>query len=133
MKRCSISTLLVVALFNFTISANAATYLMAPNSLGDYEFPPNQPVTVSNPLFFSIEARCKMINKQQDVILKFSMLKKSGILQNLRSGEVYHLSTGQSAKTSVLNNDVIEIKAKGFAKVEFINTGTHTINAKCNM
>ncbi|ODN42420.1 hypothetical protein BGC07_05080 [Piscirickettsia litoralis] len=112
--------LLGIAVLGLFTAASYAT----PQISSTYTFEPNKPVTINNPLFFSISASCK-ISVANPVTLHGVMLKGSGKLNGK--------NVGSGLDEIVNNGDVMSISASGLAKVQITNTGSDTVTADCSL
>lgn len=91
-----------------------------------YDFYPQQPVSLENPLIWSLEARCTMSTDGEHV-LSGTMKRKSGSINGQR------LKQGQSTFVLVHNKDEIQIAADARAKIEITNNGTTKVRATCRI
>ncbi len=93
--------------------------------IGNYEFEPNKPVDISNPLLWSIKASCKISTTDESDHLKGVMKKGSGTL----NGQ----SVGAGVELDLKNGDTLTITATYLASVEITNLGSNTVSASCSL
>ncbi len=93
--------------------------------IGNYEFEPNKPVDISNPLLWSIKASCKISTTDESDNLKGVMKKGSGTL----NGQ----SVGTGVELELKNGDILTITATSLASVEITNLGINTVSASCSL
>jgi hypothetical protein len=93
--------------------------------IGNYEFEPNKPVDISNPLLWSIKASCKISTTDESDNLKGVMKKGKGTL----NGQ----SVGTGVELDLKNGDILTITATSLASVEITNLGTNTVSASCSL
>lgn len=114
-------TLSFALLFGLTQGASAQG--MASRS---YEFPPNKPTAVDNPVFWELSVKCKMNTPDAENLLIGKMKKKSGKINGVK------LKEGQETSVVIKNNDTLHIVSDGSARVEITNKGNSTVKARCS-
>jgi hypothetical protein len=95
------------------------------NDLGDFDFPPNKPVEISNPLLWTVSAICDLKTADSNDSVIGEMLKGNGSLDGK--------DIGKGTELSVKNGDAMTIGASSWAKVRITNKGQNTIHARCRL
>ena len=95
-------------------------------SIGHYDFAPNTPVKIDNPLLWGISASCHLHTVDAADQIKGSMLKGSGKIDGKDVPK-------EGLSVTVANNDTLTIYATALASVNIINTGTSTVSADCGL
>ena len=115
----------------FLLSALGVSFLL-PNSTyasitRTYHFPPNQPVTIQNPLYWDLDTHCKISSDDQADRLEGTMIHKSGLINGIK------LKQGQNISVTVHPNEDFHLQAEYKAVVQIINYGNSTVSAKCRI
>jgi len=94
--------------------------------LGTFDFLPNTPQTINNPLFWSISASCALTLTDASDVIKGVMTAGSGSLngQDVPAGGL---------SLTVKNGDTLAITASAEAGVEITNIGANTVHAQCGL
>mgnify|MGYP000287742358 CR=1 FL=1 len=95
------------------------------SSIGHYVFVPNKPVTIKNPLFWSVSATCTLTTQDASDTLSGKMLSGSGKLNGK--------DVGSGLSVQVKNDDKLKIWASGRAEVQITNLGQSPITANCGL
>lgn len=119
--------LIVGTLGLFSHYACATTEHFINNATMSYEFvlPPNDPQIFTNTWFWTLEAKCTIISKQENMPFSFTMLRKNGTLNGVA------LVKGDAMDMIVNHGDVLHITAASGGRVELVNRGEETIKASC--
>ena len=92
-----------------------------------YEFAPNKPVVLENPLFWGVNLICSMDIKDSETFITGLMKKNGGEI----NGQT--LKEGQSVTVLLRHKDILTITAERRAKVEITNQGVSTVVANCTL
>jgi hypothetical protein len=95
-------------------------------SIGHYDFAPNTPVTIANPLLWSISASCHLHTTDAADQIQGSMLKGSGKIDGKDVPK-------DGLSVTIANNDTLTISASALASVKIVNTGKATVSADCGL
>ena len=95
-------------------------------SYDSYDFVPNVPQTISNPLFWGISASCTLTSPDASDVLTGKMTAGNGTL----NGQVV---PAEGLTLTIKNNDVLAITCSEEAGVELTNLGTSTVHAQCGL
>jgi len=106
-------------------AANASQYAMTIDQ--NYQFPPNEKQSISNPLFWKVTISCKVATPDSEDKLYAKVIKKSGKINGQK------LKKGETLTLPVKNGDKFTIEADGSAKVEITNLGHSLLKAKCSV
>ena len=98
--------------------------MLSVNDIGKYDFLPDNPVDISNPLLWKISASCTLHDDQENTI-QGRMIKGTGSLNGINVGE--------GLSVSVKDGDQLKITASALAKVEITNKGTSNVHADCGL
>jgi hypothetical protein len=93
--------------------------------LGNYDFQPNIPVDINNPLLWQIKAKCSIKATDDSDQVKGVMKKGTGTL----NGQ----SVGSGVELTLKNGDTLSLTASALAAVEITNLGTNTVSASCSL
>ncbi|KTD30601.1 hypothetical protein [Legionella israelensis] len=109
----------------FSVNAYAETHILVEGMTVEYDFPPNVPQTLTNSLFWTVKATCKI--DTPDVIDElFALgLKKKGTVNGIK------LSENQTLALSVHSGDKLKISADSGASVQITNRGKSRLKATC--
>lgn len=105
----------------FSITTNALT---AGITL-EYDLLPNEAQIFINPMFWAIEAECKISTEDSSDELRAEVLAKKGKINGIT------LDKGGVINLVVHAGDKLKIGADSGAKVQIINLGEHTVKATC--
>jgi len=92
----------------------------------EYELPANDPLVISNILFWQIKAVCVITSENLGNPLSVKMLRKTGSVNDTL------LATGESMGLTVQPGDIFNVTAESGAKVQLVNLGDKTIKATCS-
>lgn len=92
----------------------------------EYELPANDPLVISNILFWQIKAVCVITSENTGNPLSVKMLRKTGSVNDTL------LATGESMGLTVQPGDIFNVTAESGAKVQLVNLGNKTIKATCS-
>ena len=95
------------------------------NDIGSYDFAPNSPVSISNPLLWSINASCNLKTSDTSDVINAKM--------NRGTGKVNGNAIGSGSAVSVKNTDILTIQASALAQVQLTNTGATNVHADCGL
>ncbi len=109
----------IVAFGMIILIANCGKF----EDIGSYNFEPNKPLDISNPLLWTVKAKCKIQTTDESDTLKGVMKKGTGTL----NGQ----SVGAGVNLELKNGDSLLITASALASVEITNLGTNVVAAKC--
>ncbi|KTD63297.1 hypothetical protein Lsan_1415 [Legionella santicrucis] len=91
----------------------------------EYELPSNDPQEFVNYMFWTIEAKCKIITEDDNDDLLVEALAKKGKVND------FSLATGEFLQITVQPNQILKLSADSGAKVRITNLGQHTVKASC--
>jgi hypothetical protein len=95
------------------------------DDLSSYDFMPNTPVVIANPLWFGISGKCTVKTNDTSDVIVGSILKGSGTLNG---------QTITSATTlTVKKGDTFTITASASAEVSITNKGKSNVHADCSL
>lgn len=110
-----------------TTNAFSTTYSTFRQGLAmEYELPANDPLVISNILFWQIKAVCVITSENTGNPLSVKMLRKTGSVNDTL------LATGESMGLTVQPGDIFNVTADSGAKVQLVNLGNKTIKATCS-
>jgi hypothetical protein len=89
------------------------------------ELLPNEPQSFFNPLSFTIRLNCTLISQESEIQLAFSILRKSGTINNVT------VNAGDTITMSFMPNEQVELSALPGGKVELTNIGEEAVTASC--
>ena len=92
-----------------------------------YRFPPNQPVTIQNPLLWDLDTHCKISSNDSADSLEGTMIQRNGRINGTK------LTQGQNLSVTVHPNEDFHLQADYKAVVQIINHGESTVSAKCRI
>jgi hypothetical protein len=92
----------------------------------EYELPVNDPLIISNILFWQIKAVCLIISDPPGTPITVTMLRKTGSVNDTP------LATGDSIGLTVQPGDIFNVTADSGAKVQLVNLGSKPIKASCS-
>ena len=89
------------------------------------EFPPNQAISILNPLLWKVKVTCTVQSSDQSDVLIGKIIKGSATLngQNLSDGTQIEVRSG----------DKLSITASGLGKFEITNLGQNTVITPCGL
>jgi hypothetical protein len=125
LRKISLGLLCLAASINTSSYAIENNPIQSQSITMEYELVPNKPELFTNYMFWSIEARCKIISEDESDALNVTALAKKGKINDVP------LSAGQSIQITVHHNETLKLGADSGAKVEITNLGTHTVKASC--
>jgi hypothetical protein len=94
-------------------------------NIGDYNFLPNQPVQINNPLLWTVKANCKIITIDKSDVLKANMKYGTATL----NGNVVK----DGIEVNLKNGDSLAITASSRAQVVITNNGANRVTASCGL
>lgn len=103
------------------------THVMQMGSGYDFELPPQQPQTLSNPFVWEVTAICTVSSDAEDFMASFKVIRKKGTLNGKK------MSAGESAQLMLHAKDKIKITAVAGAEMELTNLGEKTARAECTI
>lgn len=110
-----------------TTNAFSTTYSTFRQGLAiEYELPANDPLVISNILFWQIKAVCVITSENTGNPLSVKMLRKTGSVNDTL------LATGESLGLTLQPGDIFNVTADSGAKVQLVNLGEKTIKATCS-
>ena len=92
-----------------------------------YHFPPNQPVTIQNPLYWDLDTHCRISSDDDADRLEGTMVHKNGKINGVR------LKQGQNVSVTVHPDEDFHLQAEYKAVVQITNYGNSTVSAKCRI
>ncbi len=92
-----------------------------------YHFPPNQPVTIQNPLYWELDTHCSISSDENDNTLVGRMVRKKGKINGTP------LEEGHDITVTVHPDDDLHLEADYKAIVQITNYGQSTVSAKCRI
>ncbi|AUH73664.1 Uncharacterised protein [Legionella sainthelensi] len=92
----------------------------------EYELPSNDPQEFVNYMFWTIEAKCKIITEDENDDLLVEALAKQGKVNDAP------LSKGEVLQITVHPDQILKLSADSGAKVKITNLGEHTVKAICS-
>jgi len=92
-----------------------------------YEFEPNRPNAIDNPLFWQLDTQCLIVTMEGENLLKGTMKRNNATINGR------YLSEGESTTLTVRNKEFMHIVADRGARVEIINFGKKTVTATCKI
>lgn len=92
-----------------------------------YEFYPNIPTQVENPLFWTLDTLCTISTPDERDSLTGKMMRKTASLNGSK------LKTGESMVLDVHHADVLHIRADYGAKIQITNHGYSLVKAECKI
>ncbi|WP_367605629.1 hypothetical protein [Legionella sp. W05-934-2] len=92
-----------------------------------YHFPPNQPVTIQNPLYWDLDTHCTINSNDEEDTLVGKMVHRSGKING------NYLKQGQDMAVTVHPNEDFHLEAEYKAVVQITNYGESTVSAKCRI
>jgi hypothetical protein len=117
---CGISCLVSSA---YAGSKNEHQFSLGPSI--EIELPPNEPQYFINSFMWTIKANCTLMSEAPVIQLTFTVLRKSGTIDNTT------VNNGDSMSMTFAPNDHVELSAISGGKVELVNTGEETVTASC--
>lgn len=124
LRKIGLTLLVAAGLFSAnTFAATERTFSLA--STYEFTLPPNVPQIFSNIFFWSVEATCTISGGKDNSLLSFTVLRKSGSLNNIP------LSQGDAMVLAVHQGDKIHLTAISGGRIELTNHGESTIKANC--
>jgi hypothetical protein len=100
--------------------------IKAANDLGSLDFAPNVPQSITNPLFWSISANCKITTIDASDSMSGKMASGSGTLNGQTIPDA-------GLKLTVKTGDTMAITATAYAAVTITNLGTSNVHADCSL
>jgi hypothetical protein len=123
-----IGAVLMCAVFGYNAPLYATTMQALKPGMGiEYTFLVNEPQILVNPIIFTIKASCTINSENEENLLSFTVLKKSGSFNGTK------LMAGDNMSYVVHNDETISITALPGAQVELINLGEETMVATCSV
>ncbi|KTD54282.1 hypothetical protein Lsai_3104 [Legionella sainthelensi] len=92
----------------------------------EYELPSKDPQEFVNYMFWTIEAKCKIITEDENDDLLVEALAKQGKVNDAP------LSKGHFLQITVHPDQILKLSADSGAKVKITNLGEHTVKAICS-
>lgn len=116
---------LAAALFSGTCLAG--TQLLQPNMTLYFNFNPNEPQIIKNPIWWTVSADCTIQSSDASNDLSAVMLRNSGMVNDIA------LTENSSIVVTVHSGEVLKITADAYAWVEITNVGQqkHGVMAVC--
>ncbi|KTD47734.1 hypothetical protein [Legionella quateirensis] len=124
LRKIGFSLLCAATAFSTNVHS-IVTNTLQPSMTIDYELVPNEPQVFINYLYWDIEAKCKIITKDESNVLFAEALAKQGKVNDVT------LTKGSSMQVTVHQGDTLKISAESGAKVRITNLGQHTVKASC--
>jgi len=109
----------------FRIIYKKVSKVLKENSIGHYDFAPNTPVQISNPLVWSVSASCHVHTADPTDDLAGTMVSGTGSLNGK--------DVGKGLTLTVKDGDSFTISASAWAEVEITNKGVTTLHADCSL
>lgn len=103
----------------------SVSHIMKQGVTIEYELPSAIPQIFINPMFWAVEANCKIASEDESNEFLVVGLAKKGKINGI---ELY---AGQSVRISVHPGENLKLSAESGAKVEITNFGQHTVRATC--
>jgi len=125
MKQKFFATLLALSSVISMNTAAAATYQFQSGPPVEYSLEPNKPQEFANIFMWKAKATCKILTQESQVPIAFTVLRKSGSVNNIK------MSTGDSITLVFYPNQTVDITAESGGVVRLENLGTKTISASC--
>lgn len=124
-KKTKCAFFLATALFS--CASFAATHLLKPNMTLYFNFTPNEPEVIKNPIWWEISADCTIQSEDATNDLSALMLRNSGKVNGIE------LSENSSLIVSVHSQSILSITADAYAWVQITNVGENknTVRAVC--
>lgn len=118
-------TLLCAAVLSSTPTYSMMTSPLHAGVTIEYEFLPNDPLTLVNYMYWEIEANCTMRIEDPSDDFQIEVLAKRSSINGTT------LSKGESIKITVHADDILKLTAESGAKVKITNLGKHLAKATC--
>jgi hypothetical protein len=114
-KKAKCVFLFATALFSGTCLAE--THLLKPNMTIYFNFNPNEPQIIKNPIWWTVSAHCTIDSDDPSNDLSALMLQNTGKVNGIELGEQ------GSIVVTVHSKEVLEITADAYAWVQITNIG----------
>lgn len=126
LKKIGFGLLCMAASLNTNAYALENNELRSQGATVEYEFLPNQPLVLTNYMFWTIKANCRITTEDASNPLYVVGLAKKGEINNIP------LAAGQSLHVTVYPTEILRLSADSGAKVEITNIGAHAVKATCS-
>ena len=124
LRKIGLTVLSAASLFS-TSTFSATEHVFGMSAPYEFTLPPNVPQVFSNVFFWSVEANCNISSKSENNLFSFTVLRKSGSLNNIP------LSEGDAMALVVHPGDILHITAVSGGRIELTNHGESAITASC--
>ncbi len=104
----------------------ASTYQFQSGPPVEYSLEPHAPQEFSNVFMWKVKATCKIITQENEVPIKFTVIRKKGSVNNVS------MAAGDPSMTLIFYpNQKVDIVAEAGGVVRMENLGEKTISASC--
>lgn len=112
-----VTSAFLVAASLFSATCLAQTHLLQPNMTLYFNFNPNEPQIIKNPLWWTVSADCTIQSEDSSNDLSAVMLRNTGKVNDIE------LTENSSIVVTVHSKEILRITADAYAWVQITNVG----------